>query len=48
MKKVFLSLVMVASVGIAGDIEDGIAFYDKGDYVKAAKLFQKACDGGDF
>ena len=48
MKRIFVLLVVLFSVGFS---EDLLKFakdaYSQGDYQKAAKLWQKACDGGE-
>ena len=47
MKRIFVLLVVLFSVGFSEDLfELGIEAYKKGDYQKAAELYQKACDGG--
>ena len=47
MKKILVLLVVLFSIGFSKDlIELGSEAYDKGDYQKAAELWQKACDGG--
>ncbi|WP_298946470.1 tetratricopeptide repeat protein [uncultured Campylobacter sp.] len=48
MKRVFILLVILFSIGFSKNIfELGQEAYGKGDYQKAAKLWQKACDEGD-
>ncbi|RUT50494.1 tetratricopeptide repeat protein [Campylobacter fetus] len=47
MKKFVLGLVALVIMAFGGDWEDGKKAYENGDYAKAAKLFQKACDDGD-
>nr|WP_314239031.1 hypothetical protein [uncultured Campylobacter sp.] len=47
MKRVFVLLVILLSVGFSKNlIESGKEAYSKGDYQKAARLYQKACDEG--
>ena len=47
MKRVFVLLVVLFSVGFSEDLTElGVEAYDRGDYQKAAQLWQKACDGG--
>ena len=48
MKRVFVLLVVLFSVGFSKNLfELGQEAYGKGDYQKAAKLWQKACDEGN-
>ena len=48
MKRILVLLVVLFSIGFSKDLtESGKEAYDKGDYQKAAQLFQKACDGGE-
>ncbi|WP_459820217.1 tetratricopeptide repeat protein [Campylobacter concisus] len=48
MKRILVLLVVLFSIGFSKDlIELGKEAYDKGDYQKAAQLFQKACDSGE-
>ena len=48
MKRLLVLLVVLFSIGFSKDlIESGNEAYNKGDYQKAAELYQKACDGGD-
>ena len=49
MKRILVLLVVLFSIGFSKDIttELGKEAYNKGDYQKAAELWQKACDGGD-
>jgi len=48
MKRILVLLVVLFSVGFSKDlVELGIEAYEKGDYQKAAELYQKACDGGE-
>ena len=48
MKRVFVLLVILFSVGFSKDLTElGNEAYYKGDYQKAAQLYQKACDGGE-
>ena len=48
MKRVFVLLVVLFSVGFSKNLfELGQEAYGKGDYQKAAKLWQKACDDGN-
>ena len=47
MKRILVLLVVLFSIGFSKDlIELGDEAYDKGDYQKAAQLYQKACDSG--
>ena len=47
MKRILVLLVVLFSIGFSEDlIESGNEAYDKGDYQKAAQLYQKACDSG--
>ena len=44
---VVVLLVVLFSIGFSKDITElGNEAYEKGDYQKAAQLYQKACDGG--
>ena len=46
MKRILVLLVVLFSIGFSKDlIESGSEAYNKGDYQKAAELYQKACDG---
>ena len=48
MKRVFVLLVILFSVGFSKDLTElGNEAYYKGDYQKAAQLYQKACDSGE-
>ena len=48
MKRILVLLVVLFSIGFSKDLTElGDEAYDKGDYQKAAQLYQKACDGGD-
>ena len=48
MKRVFVLLVVLFSVGFSKNLfELGQEAYGKGDYQKAAKLWQKDCDDGN-
>ena len=48
MKRILVLLVVLFSIGFSEDlIESGNEAYDKGDYQKAAQLYQKACDSGE-
>ena len=48
MKRILLLLVVLFSIGFSKDLTElGDEAYEKGDYQKAAQLYQKACDGGD-
>ena len=48
MKRVFVLLVILFSVGFSKDLTElGSEAYKKGDYQKAAELYQKACDSGE-
>ena len=44
---VVLFSIVLFSIGFSKDLtESGKEAYDKGDYQKAAELYQKACDSG--
>ena len=46
MKRILVLLVVLFSIGFSKDLTElGNEAYDKGDYQKAAELYQKACDG---
>ena len=49
MKRILVLLVVLFSIGFSKDIttELGKEAYNKGDYQKAAQLYQKACDSGE-
>ena len=48
MKRILVLLVVLFSIGFSKDITElGNEAYEKGDYQKAAQLYQKACDGGN-
>ena len=48
MRKIFAALVlMISATAWAGDYEDGLAAYNKGDFATAASLFKKAARSGD-
>ena len=48
MKIILVLLVVLFSIGFSKDlIESGKEAYKKGDYQKAAELYQKACDAGE-
>ena len=48
MKRILVLLVVLFSIGFSKDLTElGKEAYDKGDYQKAAQLYQKACDGGN-
>ena len=48
MKRILVLLVVLFSIGFSKDLTElGNEAYDKGDYQKAAQLYQKACDGGN-
>ncbi len=48
MKRILVLLVVLFSIGFSKDLTElGNEAYDKGDYQKAAELYQKACDGGE-
>ena len=48
MKRILVLLVVLFSIGFSKDLAElGKEAYNKGDYQKAAQLYQKACDGGD-
>ena len=46
MRKLILVALILSAVLLANDVDDATKAYDKRDYQKAAKLYQKACDGG--
>ena len=47
MKRILVLLVVLFSIGFSKDLTElGNEAYNKGDYQKAAQLYQKACDGG--
>ena len=48
MKRILVLLVVLFSIGFCKDItEQGDEAFEKGDYQKAAQLYQKACDSGN-
>ena len=48
MKRILVLLVVLFSIGFSKDLTKlGNEAYDKGDYQKAAQLYQKACDSGE-
>jgi beta-lactamase hcpA (cysteine-rich 28 kDaprotein) len=48
MKRILVLLVVLFSIGFSKDLTElGNEAYYKGDYQKAAQLYQKACDGGE-
>ena len=48
MKRILVLLVVLFSIGFSKDLTElGSEAYDKGDYQKATKLWQKACDSGE-
>ena len=48
MKKLIAALFLIfASAVWAGDFEDGVAAYKKGDYITAASLFKKVAEQGE-
>ena len=48
MKRILVLLVVLFSIGFSKDLAElGKEAYNKGDYQKAAQLYQKACDSGD-
>ncbi|WP_103612075.1 tetratricopeptide repeat protein [Campylobacter concisus] len=48
MKRILVLLVVLFSIGFSKDLTElGDEAYDKGDYQKAAELYQKACDSGE-
>ena len=48
MKRILVLLVVLFSIGFSKDLAElGKEAYNKGDYQKAAQLYQKACDGGN-
>ena len=48
MKRILVLLVVLFSIGFSKDLTElGKEAYYKGDYQKAAQLYQKACDGGE-
>ncbi len=42
----FVSIVMLASVAVAGPFEDGVAAYDSGDYATAVQLWRPLAEQG--
>ena len=47
MKRILVLLVVLFSIGFSKDLTElGNEAYNKGDYQKAAQLYQKACDSG--
>ncbi|NLY04466.1 MAG: sel1 repeat family protein [Campylobacter sp.] len=44
MKKVALCLFMLLSLAAASKFEEGLEAYQAGDYQKASKLYEQACD----
>ena len=47
MKRILVLLVVLFSIGFSKDLTElGYEAYVKGDYQKAAQLYQKACDSG--
>ena len=46
MKKLILAALILSAGLLADDFDDAVKAYKAGDYQKAAKLYQKACDGG--
>ena len=48
MKRILVLLVVLFSIGFSKDLTElGYEAYNKGDYQKAAELWQKACDSGE-
>ncbi len=48
MKRMFAALiVMMSATAWAGDYEDGVVAYDRGDYATAVAKFEKAAARGD-
>ena len=48
MKRILVLLVVLFSIGFSKDLTElGNEAYEKGDYQKAAQLYQKACDSGN-
>ena len=48
MKRILVLLVVLFSIGFSKDLTElGYEAYVKGDYQKAAQLYQKACDSGN-
>ena len=48
MKRILVLLVVLFSIGFSKELTElGNEAYDKGDYQKAAELYQKACDSGE-
>ena len=47
MKKLILAALILSAGLLADDFDDAVKAYKAGDYQKAAKLYQKACDGGN-
>ncbi|WP_152058766.1 tetratricopeptide repeat protein [Aliarcobacter butzleri] len=39
MKKIFLNILLLSS--LYGSTQDGVKFFDKGDYVKAIDIFER-------
>ncbi len=46
MKKLILAALILSAGLLADDFDDADKAYKAGGYQKAAKLFQKVCDGG--
>ena len=47
MKRILVLLVVLFSIGFSKDLTElGDEAYEKGDYQKAAQLYQKTCDSG--
>jgi|TARA_B110000971_G_scaffold202313_1_gene221932 TPR repeat protein len=48
MKKLVTALFLIFATAVwAGDFEDGVAAYEKGDYKTALSFFKKAAEQGD-
>ena len=47
MRKLILGVLILSAGLLANDFDNAAKAYDKRDYQKAAKLYQKACDSGD-
>jgi hypothetical protein len=47
MLKKILIVLLLAGLGYADNVDDGIKAVEKKDYKTAVKLFSKACDGGN-
>ncbi len=47
MKKLILAALILSAGLLADNYDDADKAYKAGDYKKAEKLYQKACDSGD-